>query len=70
MSENHTQILRLRHVIERIGLSRSTIYALVAKDAFPAPFTLGERSVGWLAQDVEAWIESRASNKPSRDINN
>lgn len=36
-------LLRLPKVIERTGLSRSSIYALITKGMFPAPVRIGER---------------------------
>ena len=61
----HT-ILRLPDVRARTGLSRSTIYLRVSEGKFPAPISLGDRSVGWVESEVDAWIvdrikESRAS---------
>ena len=54
------KILRLKEVIEITGLSRSTIYAEIAKDNFPRQVQLtGARSVGWLESSIEHWIESR-----------
>lgn len=52
-------IKRLNGVKSMVGLSRSTIYALMAVDKFPQSISLGERSVGWLESDIDAWIDSR-----------
>lgn len=52
-------ILRRPVVESRTGLKRSSIYELMARGAFPSPVRLGPRAVGWLASDIEAWIESR-----------
>ncbi len=42
------------------GLSRSTIYALIASGNFPKQIKLtGARSVGWHEHAVIQWIESR-----------
>ena len=54
----HT-ILRLPEVKARTGLSRSTIYLRVAEGKFPPPINLGERSVGWLESEIDAWIAKR-----------
>jgi len=56
------KILRLRDVIERTGLSRSTVYLKASRpdDDFPAPFKIGLRASGWLAEDIDSWIERRA----------
>jgi prophage regulatory protein len=52
-------ILRLRDVQAKTGLSRSTIYDAVAKGSFPKQVPLSTRRVGWLASEVDAWIEER-----------
>lgn len=69
MSSNQGQqarvrILRRRDVEDRVGLSRSAIYALMNSGEFPRPakLTPGPRgSVGWLESSIEAWIAERAA---------
>jgi len=49
-----------RPVVEQVtGLSRSTLYAMMADGAFPKPVKLGKRAVGWREEDVSEWLESR-----------
>ena len=56
----NTRILRLKEVQRMTGLSRSTIYAEMAKGNFPKQIQLtGARSVGWYESAVAQWIESR-----------
>lgn len=52
-------ILRISDVIARTGLPRSSIYLKVTLGEFPRPINLGSRAVGWLSNEVDAWIESR-----------
>ena len=56
------RILRIKELIIRLQLARSTIYELQATNQFPKSFkiTLGGRAAGWLESDIEAWIESRS----------
>lgn len=54
-------ILRRPAVETRTGLSRSTLYAMMARSEFPRPVRLGQRAVGWRESDVAAWLESRQS---------
>ncbi|HBH27053.1 MAG TPA: AlpA family transcriptional regulator [Rhodospirillaceae bacterium] len=54
----HT-ILRLPAVKARTGLSRSTLYARMARGQFPAQVALGPRAVGWLEAEVNAWLAQR-----------
>ncbi|OHY79475.1 AlpA family transcriptional regulator [Marinobacter sp. AC-23] len=50
------RILRLKDVIEKTGLARSTIYKYLAAGTFPKPIPLGGRSVGWVDSEVHDWI--------------
>ncbi len=52
-------VLRLPVVMARTGLSRSTIYAKITAGEFPEPINLGARAVGWLADEIEAWLIAR-----------
>ena len=52
-----------RPKVERItGLSRSTLYAMMAEGEFPKPIKLGKRAVGWRESDIAAWLESRTTD--------
>jgi len=54
------KILRLNEVKALSGLSRSTIYAEIAKGNFPKQIQLtGARSVGWYESAINQWVESR-----------
>jgi len=60
------QILRLRQVCERIGLSRSMVYQLEAEQRFPPRIKIGVRAVGWIESEIQAWLEQRVhGNRPS-----
>ena len=48
-----THILRLPDLLERMGLSRSTIYQRVSEGLFPPPVELGPRARGWPDYEVE-----------------
>ena len=53
------KILRLPLVEDRTGLPRSTIYLKVSQGEFPQPISLGYRSVGWVEEEINSWIEQR-----------
>lgn len=57
----HQQVLRMPSVLERVGLGRSTLYAMIARNEFPTPVRLGIRCSGWIASEVDAWIEARTA---------
>jgi predicted DNA-binding transcriptional regulator AlpA len=56
------RIARPDEVRTRIGVSRAKFADMVSKGQFPKPFTIipGGRAVGWLGEDVDAWIMQRA----------
>ncbi len=58
-TENALQILRRKQVESRVGLSRSSLYALIAAGAFPKQIKLSARAVGWRESEIDAWIASR-----------
>jgi prophage regulatory protein len=53
------RILRLPQVCEVTGLGRSVIYQMEADLRFPQRIKLGTRAVGWLEQEVHAWLLKR-----------
>jgi prophage regulatory protein len=61
-------ILRRPDVEARTGLSRSTIYLKVSQGTFPTPINLGPRAVGWLAAEIDAWIQQQVSASRLADV--
>lgn len=53
------RILRSRAVCERTGLSRTTLWRLERIGAFPLHRRISANAVGWLEEEVTAWIRSR-----------
>lgn len=53
-----TRLLKLRDVIDRTSLSRTSIYRLMSRLQFPAAVPLGGR-VAWIEAEVEAWVQDR-----------
>lgn len=58
------RMLRLRQVLDRVGLSRATIYNRIAAGTFPKAINLGGQSVGWLESEVIDWLEARIAASP------
>jgi prophage regulatory protein len=51
--------IRRPAVEELTGLSRSTIYDLMAKGAFPRPVRLTGKAVAWPESAIADWLSSR-----------
>ncbi len=58
---NQRTILRLPAVIQKTGLSKSNIYALIAKNKFPKQRKLsdGGRATGWFSDELQEFIDTR-----------
>lgn len=54
------RMMRRPEVEIRTGLSRSTLYAMMADGTFPRPVRLGKRAVGWPESVIAEWLQSRA----------
>jgi len=52
-------LLRLPAVLKLTGLGRSTVYKMIAEQAFPAPVQLAKRAVAWRHDDVQRWTSGR-----------
>jgi prophage regulatory protein len=54
-------ILRLKQVKARTGRSRSSIYADIKAGVFPPAVRIGPRAVGWLDNEISAWLSARVA---------
>ena len=53
-----SKLLRIQNVLEKTGLGRSTIYALIKQNNFPPAIKLSGRSVAWVEADIGAFQDS------------
>ena len=44
-------------MLDRTGLSRSTLYRKIQEGTFPRQIALGARSAGWRESSVSAWMQ-------------
>jgi prophage regulatory protein len=58
----HRVALRLPRVTLKTGISRSSIYRLIAKKQFPPPSKLSERISAWDEEEIDAWLAARFSS--------
>ena len=62
------RLMRLTEVIKDTGLGRSSIYKRIAQGEFPKPVPLGGRAVGWVSDEIEAWILERIEERDGREV--
>lgn len=58
-SADNDRLLRLREVMERVGLRSTSIYRAIAEQRFPKPRRIYGRSVGWRASEIDEFIRTR-----------
>ena len=51
-------IVRPKDLVEKTGLSRSTLRRMELAGTLPPRVKLGEYCVGWHSSDVDAWLNS------------
>lgn len=57
-------LLRLSQVLARTGLSRSTLFRLVAAGKFPSPRRLRDvRVSAWNSIEVDQWVTSQINGE-------
>lgn len=59
------RIVRLKTVLARTGLSRSTIYRKIAEGTFPAQIKISNANgAGWKESDINRWVANPAGWRP------
>lgn len=59
------RILRLDQVIEATGLGKTKIYELQAAGEFPMRVQITANTVGWVEEEVQAWLARRVAARPA-----
>ena len=52
----HENLLKLKEVLARLRISKSTWYDGVSRNEFPQPVRIGTRTVVWLESDIEDYL--------------
>lgn len=50
------KIIRLKTVLDRTGLSRSTMYRKIAEGTFPCQVKISVHGAGWRESAINRWI--------------
>ena len=62
------RIIRLKTVLFRTGLSRSTIYRKIAEGTFPPQIKISVNGSGWHESDINRWIVDPVAWRPKREL--
>jgi prophage regulatory protein len=58
MTIDQERIVRIDVVLDRTGLSRSTMYRKMKEGTFPKRVQIGIHSSGWLQSEINRWISN------------
>jgi prophage regulatory protein len=64
-STTSNRLIRLPKVMEITGKSRTRIYEDIKMDLFPKQVKTGIRTVAWIENEIEEWIENQKSLRHS-----
>lgn len=56
--EKKEKLIRMHEVLKRTGFCRAWIYRLIKLNRFPKPIKIGERAIGFIESELDAWIEN------------
>jgi len=56
---NRKTLIKRREVLARTALANSTLYRLMKDGTFPQSVQIGPRSVAWVEDEVDQWIQQR-----------
>ena len=51
------KLLKLKEVLSRLRISKSSWYDGVRRNVFPQPVRIGTRTVVWLESDIESYLQ-------------
>lgn len=67
MDDTSERILRIKEVMARTGLKRTTLYAKIAQGTFPRQLQISERCAGWRQSDIEKWLRDPMAFRSDRN---
>lgn len=56
-------IIRPRDLMAMLSVSRHGLSRMIEDEGLPKPIQLGPRSLGFLKEEVEQWLESRKAQR-------
>lgn len=59
------RLIKIKEVMNKTDLSRSSIYKFIAQGEFPKPVQLGVKRVAWVESEIHEWIQLRIAHRDS-----
>ncbi|WP_236621620.1 helix-turn-helix transcriptional regulator [Asticcacaulis benevestitus] len=68
MMSQADRIIRLKTVLDRTGLSRSTLYRKITEGTFPSQLKISVHGAGWRESSVNQWIADPGGWRDLREL--
>jgi len=68
MHSSNARILRLPEVLDRLGISRSTLHSKIQKGLWCPPISLGARAVGFVQHETDELIKAHIQGLTPQEI--
>jgi prophage regulatory protein len=62
-SETRERLVRKRELIDRLGVSGTTIWRMERRGEFPRSIRVSAGAVAWRESDLQRWITERAESR-------
>lgn len=66
-NQENDRLIKLTEVMDIVGICRSQVYSLIAKEYFPAPIRLSagptNRCSRWSYLEIIQWVEEKKSSR-------
>lgn len=57
------RLLTLREVSSEYGVNKAFVYRMMGEGKFPRSVKIGDNSVRWVADEIEAWYQAKLSER-------
>ena len=64
MPDQKPTLLRIGDVVQRVGISRSTVYRMVRQGVFPTPCRPAGAAVAlWSSTEIDSWVQAQLNRR-------
>lgn len=63
MNNENIRLIRIKEVMYKTGIARSTVWHMVKKGTFPKPRKLSPRVTVWIESEIDEFIKKVISSK-------
>jgi len=68
MDNRSVRLIRIKDVMNKTGIARSTVWYMVKKGTFPAPRKVSPRVTVWVESEIDEFIDKVVNNSVDMDV--